>query len=253
MTQKLVSVITPSHRRVNRLLRAVEAVRAQEYQRIEHIIIVGDKHPQLSGELGTRILEINPQAVILNLQTSKDIVYGAQRAAIARNAGIDRASGDYISHLDDDNVIEPNHIASLVETLEGEGVQAAHSWRKLFQADGTPFILDSYPWAVAPYLARYLFDKFVEANMFVPGTNEVHDQMITPAGDPVLHVDTSEWLICADLHRRARFDEHYGLRQIIQHQTDDFRLAEAFHQMSVPIAPTEQATLHYFLGGYSNE
>jgi glycosyltransferase involved in cell wall biosynthesis len=246
-----VSVVTPTCVRTDLLLRTVRSVQQQDYPNIEHII-VGDHHPTLLA-LRERILSINPRARIENLLTPANIFYPAQRASIARNYGISIAEGDYIAHMDDDNQMERDHVSRLVSVLEREGASAAHSWRKLFTADGLPCELITYPWAVGSSLADHVFDELVKAGICVPGSSEVRDQMTTPEGDPILHVDTSEWLIRKEVHRRIRFPERYTLRQVIQHQTEDFLLATAFYQQGVKVVSSERATLLYYLGGYSNE
>jgi glycosyltransferase involved in cell wall biosynthesis len=247
---KLVSVITPSRNRTEALLRAVTSVKNQDYSRVEHVII-GDSHPTLPV-LESKISGINRKARVKNLDTPLEIFYPAQRASIARNYGISIAKGDYIAHLDDDNQIEPDHISSLVSTLERCEADAAHSWRKLFTSDGKPFRVTAYPWAMNPYLADYIFNQFVKAGICVPMTNHIRDQMLTPEGDPVLHVDSSEWLIRREVHDRIRFPEKYTLRQMIQHQTEDFMLATAFHLNNIKVVCSKRATLSYYLGGYSN-
>ena len=248
---KLVSVITPSSNRTDLLLRAVNSVKNQDYPNIEHII-VGDNHPTLST-LREQIRGSNLMARVVNLNTPAEIIYHPLRASIARNHGISIAKGDYIAHLDDDNQIEPDHISSLVSTVEREGADAAHCWRKLLTADGSLFIIKTYPWAINPYLADYVFGEFIKAGICNPMTNEFRDQMVTPQGDPILHIDSSEWLIRREVHERIKFPVQYTLRQMIQHQTEDFLLATAFYQNGIKVVCSEKATLLYYLGGYSNE
>jgi glycosyltransferase involved in cell wall biosynthesis len=247
---KLVSVITPSYKRTDLLLRAVNSVKNQDYPNIEHII-VGDNHPTLST-LREQIMDSNPMARVENLDTPEEIIYPAHRTSIARNHGISIAKGYYIAHLDDDNQIEPNHISSLVATLERDGADASHCWRKLFTAGGNPFIVKTYPWVINPDLAEYIFGEFIKAGICIPMTNEFRDQMVTPQGDPILHVDSSEWLIKREVHQRIKFPVRYCLRQMIQHQTEDFLLATAFYQNGIKVVCSEKASLLYYLGGYSN-
>ena len=247
---KLVSVITPSRLRTSSLLRAAQSVCRQHYPRIEHIII-GDNHPRLT-RLTSQLQAINPRITVLSLKVPTNIVYRPWRTAIVRNHGISIANGDYIAHLDDDNEMEPEHIASLVSVLEDQKADAAHSWRKLYTRSGRPLQIKAYPWCKNGRIGKYLLTEFLKAGIYIPRSNECRDVMVTPTGDVLLHVDSSEWLVQRTVHQSVKFPISYTLRNIIHEQTEDYLLASEFYNKSLRIACSNKATLRYYLGGYSN-
>lgn len=104
----LVSVIIRSMDRTQ-LKEALDSVALQTYPRIEVIVVdaKGDGHAPLAPWCGRFPLRFIPSNVPLS----------RSRAA---NIGLDSAEGEYIAVLDDDPVFQPDHIASLVDALQGQ-------------------------------------------------------------------------------------------------------------------------------------
>lgn len=111
---KKVTVIIPTYKRADSLVRAIHSVLAQNYKNIE-IIIVDDNDENSTYR---RENEKKLKNYILN----KSIVYLThkknQNGAVARNTGIKQATGDYITFLDDDDYFLPNRLQKLVDLLE---------------------------------------------------------------------------------------------------------------------------------------
>lgn len=101
----LVSIIIPTYKRSEMLLRAIESARLQTYSNIEILVvddnITGDDY---SLDLRRKLSTINDDRVIL-VEQEKHI-----NGAAARNAGIRKAKGEFVSFLDDDDVITPDKI-----------------------------------------------------------------------------------------------------------------------------------------------
>jgi len=106
----LVSVIIPSKDRKSLLLEAVASVLKQDYKPIE-IIVVDDGSTtedfegivsSLSEHLNVRVLQSN----------------GNQGSSVARNLGIEAAQGDYITFLDDDDLMVRGKISGQVELMQ---------------------------------------------------------------------------------------------------------------------------------------
>lgn len=94
----LVSVVVPTANRPDRLTRAVRSVLNQRHQDVE-VLIVYEPADTASED------------VVSTLRRKDDRVRGLEIDAgtpmQARNAGIDRATGEYLAFLDDDDIWDP--------------------------------------------------------------------------------------------------------------------------------------------------
>ena len=104
-----VSILTATHNRSELLSRAIESVRSQDYQDYEHLILDDgstDKTPEIMAEYrdDTRI---------------RYIQFEENRGpAAVWNDGIERANGEYITFLDDDDEYLEGRLMTTVETLD---------------------------------------------------------------------------------------------------------------------------------------
>ena len=110
----LVSVIIPTYKRADKLLRAVNSVINQTYAKLE-ILVVNDNenNDDYTKELINIISTITDPRVQLVFQ-EKHI-----NGAAARNAGIKRAKGEYIAFLDDDDYWDKRKIEKQIEAFKG--------------------------------------------------------------------------------------------------------------------------------------
>jgi glycosyltransferase involved in cell wall biosynthesis len=110
----LVSVVVTTHYRNDRLRGALESVAAQAYEPIETIVVDGsdDEHARSVAE-------------------EFDATYLAQARdegpQAARSEGAERADGEYVQLLDDDDRLHPEKIRAQVELLDSKaGVGVAY-------------------------------------------------------------------------------------------------------------------------------
>jgi hypothetical protein len=129
-----VSIITPTTGN-SYLAECIESVRAQTYENIEHIIVVDGKerwekadeilkaseYPRQSKEY----LCVLPYATGTNRYNGHR-VYGAATYF---------ADGDFHLWLDDDNMLSPNHVESLVKLVKEKNLDWAYSFRKIIDKD----------------------------------------------------------------------------------------------------------------------
>jgi len=112
----LVSVIIPTHKGADSILRAIDSVLSQEYDNIE-IIVVDD-----NGE-GTQE-QIDTESAIKEYINSGKVKYIKHKRNIngsaARNTGVKHSRGKYIALLDDDDMFLPFKIGRQVEALSGK-------------------------------------------------------------------------------------------------------------------------------------
>ena len=140
--EKSVVVITPTIGKPA-LADAIRSVQEQTYSNIRHLI-VADGHREYSDammDVVVNTIEIPPKK---NIQTT----------SVPTNTGAKGINGqriyaafphlvdeDYVLFLDDDNWFEPDHVKSLVELIEAEKLDWAHSLRKIYTPD-KQFIAD---------------------------------------------------------------------------------------------------------------
>ena len=100
----MVSIITPVYNSEKYIRETIDSVLAQSYTDWE-LILVNDASTDHSAEVIRQIAVQNPQARIILLDQAQNA-----GAAAARNAGIDAASGRYISFLDADDLWYPDKL-----------------------------------------------------------------------------------------------------------------------------------------------
>lgn len=113
----VVSIIIPTFRRWELLCDALESVFRQSFQNWE-IIVVNDAGGPPCGNA----LELLKHPKVIYVEHTAN-----QGLAAARNTGIQHSSGMFISYLDDDDVLYPDHLAKLVTALTENGWDVAYT------------------------------------------------------------------------------------------------------------------------------
>lgn len=110
----LVSVIMPTYKRSEKLLRAIDSVLNQTYSNLE-LLLVNDNEPldAYTQQLKTRVAKYSDDKRFKLILQEKHI-----NGAVARNIGIKQANGQYIAFLDDDDWWEKNKLEEQVKTLK---------------------------------------------------------------------------------------------------------------------------------------
>ena len=104
----LVSVIVRTKDRPEYLAHALRSIAAQTYPNLE-VVLINDGGQDVE-DLARSLCDVIP---VLYVRHEKSLGRSA-----AANAGLDQARGTYIIFLDDDDWFEPDHVATLVKTLE---------------------------------------------------------------------------------------------------------------------------------------
>ena len=140
-TPGLVSVVIPTYKRSDTLERAINSVRNQTYRDIEILVVddnmPGDVYSQSVKQLIDRLAYDN-----VTLVTQPRHINGAA----ARNAGIRKSNGEYISFLDDDDLLFPNKIEKQVAALKemDESVGGVSCLKIFFKGNELTHISDTW-------------------------------------------------------------------------------------------------------------
>jgi hypothetical protein len=247
-----VAVMTLTRERPECLTRAVHSVSLQRCEvPVHHFILVDDCPDTREALMGWRDL---PTHVTWEYVPRPDgTVSGQARAAFLRNLGVGMLSSRWIAFLDDDNEFEPDHLQHLIECMRDTGCRAVHSWLKIFYRDGRPFVEERDPWTQDPGESREVFKRMVEKGVRVPGSNVYKNDVDTIDDvDPSIFVDTNEWLLDRSLLLEIPFPEHYSEHDLRQMITEDHKFFSELVNKQICISCSRQATVRYYLGGYSN-
>lgn len=266
-----ITVITLTRARPKLLRRAIRSVRSQDYAGdIEHLIVVddcGDTAEMLRGvdDLPRRRLTTRFEARAPGDVPEGSPGIGAVYPRIARllNRAVGLADSRWIAFLDDDNEYEPDHLGSLMDCALETGCSAVHSFRKIFNADGTPYLERRFPWVPDPEEGARIYELLCSRDVWVRGSNILKDRAepmgadfrnstVISSSDPVLLVDTSVWLVARSLLRRCPIPEEFSEQDIRDRTAPDDKFLEVLLREGVPIATSERPTLRYYLGGISN-
>ena len=144
----LVTVVIPTRHRPKLVLRAIHSVLNQTHKEIELIVVVDG--PDAVTVTAVQSVEDPRLQLVINPRSLT--------AAGARNIGADRATGDWIAFLDDDDEWLPNKLERQMAVASGCGTALVSCLSRVM----TP--LATYVWPQVIYdnsipLDEYLFDQ----------------------------------------------------------------------------------------------
>ena len=240
-----VTVLVHTRGERTTLDRALASVAAQDYRGEIRILLVCDRCDAPSRELPAPVHVVRidvPDTVVI------------ARLAKLRDMAVRVVETPLLCFLDDDNWWDPDHLTTLLAAMEKTGAPAAHSWRRVHCDDGSTFDGSHFPWLERGTPGeRRQYQACVRNNMFAPGDGVVRDQARTKEEGATGMVDLGAWLL------RTELAQLHGFRATppeVDRPTpgvgeDDILLAQLVEANTV-IASSQQATLHYQLGGFSN-
>jgi len=117
----LVSIITPSYNSAKFIAETIQSVQNQSYKNWE-MIIVDDGSSDETEKVVLSIIQDDNRIQFHKLSQNSG-------PAIARNTGIEKASGDYMTFIDADDIWFPSFIENNIKTIQETGI---------------PFVFSSY-------------------------------------------------------------------------------------------------------------
>lgn len=117
----LVSIITPSYNSAKFIAETIQSVQNQTYQNWE-MIIVDDGSSDETQNVVLSIIQKDNRIQFHKLSQNSG-------PAVARNTGIEKASGDYMTFIDADDIWFPTFIENNIKTIQETGI---------------PFVFSSY-------------------------------------------------------------------------------------------------------------
>ncbi|WP_417543000.1 glycosyltransferase [Methylophaga thalassica] len=110
--QPLVTIYIPTHNRSALLQRALASVLAQTYPALE-IIVVNDGSQDETNAVVQALMSQTDDLILLENESPRGACY-------SRNRAIDIARGEFITGLDDDDELKPDHIETLLKHFDPE-------------------------------------------------------------------------------------------------------------------------------------
>jgi GT2 family glycosyltransferase len=147
-----VSVIVPTRNRIDKLARCLDSVYSSDYLELEVVVVDDASLDSVEGALAARF----PKTRFLRNQERMML-------ACSRNAGAAAAKGEYLFFLDDDNILAPDAVRLLAETL-GKSDRVAVSSPLIFYL--------ARPGAVwTSYISRSKFPGFYTLHTEIPSAD----------------------------------------------------------------------------------
>ncbi|WHX60508.1 glycosyltransferase family 2 protein [Peribacillus frigoritolerans] len=112
VNKDLVTIVIPTYKRANKIVRALESCINQDYKNIEIIIVDdnGEKNSKYRAETKSLVDTYIKKYGVRYIEHKEN-----KGGSEARNTGIKEAKGFFISFLDDDDEILPNKISKQVQ------------------------------------------------------------------------------------------------------------------------------------------
>lgn len=147
MNHPLLSVVLPTRDRHQQLARAVESVHLQTYRPLELVVVDdGSTTPVERSEAGGHTRDV--RIVVHRRETP-----GGPPAA--RNDGLQKAQGDFVLFLDDDDTLEPTATEQIMAWLiRHPDATACSSWHRVIRPDGSSVVFRG-PTSVSTEVLRW--------------------------------------------------------------------------------------------------
>lgn len=172
--QELISVILPYYNEEKYIASSLQSVLNSDYSNLE-IICVDDGSTDSSAE---KVASFRDPRIITLSQENLGI-------SQARNAGLNRARGDYIFFLDADDVIYPDYISKMYQSAKDHQAQVVISNYQIKNDKGV-FPLPDLKEGVYPGIQPIFFELYTSSHFNPPWNKLYRRDIIQDQFDPAL-------------------------------------------------------------------
>ena len=226
--EPLVTVVIPIYNTERYLERCVESVLNQTYRSLE-ILLVDDGSPDGCPRMCDAFAERDARVRVIHKQN--------EGLGMARNTGIDHATGDYICFFDSDDYVEPDTVAACVAAAVAHRADMVVFGHTDVTPDGTPVRM-RIPHPPKPlFVGAEITAELLPASLY---TNQ------NPAKDWELALSSCNKLFSMAVIRRSgwRFvsereiiaEDYYSLTELHGHLDRVYILDRAFYHYTVNTA-----------------
>ena len=117
-TSQLISIVVPFYNCENYLEECIQSLLSQEYNNIE-IILINDGSKDSSGEIAKKYAMKDNRIRLVEQKNSG--------VSVARNKGIELATGKFITFVDSDDYVEKNYISYLYSLIKNKNIDISAS------------------------------------------------------------------------------------------------------------------------------
>ena len=160
MVEGLVSTFIPVYNRAAMLREAVASVLAQTYRPIE-ILIIDDGSTDDTSRVADELAQMHPQEI-------RVIHQGNTGAGLAREAGRQASRGEFIQHLDSDDLLLPQKFEKQVAGLRAHPECAVAYGKTRFYSRGETFVVGA--WKRTGEEIATMFPSFLESRWWGTST-----------------------------------------------------------------------------------
>lgn len=208
-----VSIVVPTYGRAELIDEALESIRNQTYHDYE-VVVVDDCSPEDAG-IAERVLKLNDYRF--------KYIYLNQRKgpAVARNIGIQKTKGEFISFIDSDDLWLPGKLEEHVKILgSNNDVAMVYSDEYIMYKDGRisekPIRADRGKKLPSGYIAGdFLSESFI-ATMTVTLRRDVFNKVGGFDEELIWNEDDDLWLRIMIGHKVVCSDYPCGIRRLHQ-------------------------------------
>ena len=126
----LISVIIPVYNVEKFLMRCYKSIADQTYSKLE-IILIDDGSVDNSGKICDEIAENDLRVKVIHKKN--------EGLGLARNTGLDMASGDYVVFVDSDDFVKKNYIEIMYKAIKENNADVSSCGITQYYADGSQY------------------------------------------------------------------------------------------------------------------